>query len=171
MTINGTSPNFRIKIRRADNSETDYLFEGKYREMRFYSEDFYKTPQGGRARSGRALQKFKWILNYYEIDFTEFISDDDAYKVRDILNSEAAGDKILITPSDSIIGRYEEVVQLVDDAGSKGKKQLTPRFRASWNKGSKGLLITYVSAEPLSYFNWENPANAQQVYLTNFHKQ
>lgn len=163
-TINGTSPAFKIKIVREGKASVTHTFSHRYKELRFHSEDFYKTPEGGRARSGKALQKFKWIINYYEIDFTEFIADEDAYKVQDVLNAEAEGAELIITPCLEILQRYEKIVQL-KQGGSAGKKQLTQRFRAKWNRGSKGLLLTYVSAEAQRNFNWQNPADVTQVYL------
>jgi hypothetical protein len=166
-TINGTSKNFIIRVVDDNGGGKNYIFSHKFKELRYYAEDVYKTPEGsGRARSGKLLSQFKWVINYYEIDFSEFIEDEDAYKVQAVLNAETEGKKLFITPSLDILSRFEEIAQS-KNRGSAGKKELTQRFRSDTNRGSKGLVLTYESVYPQGNFNWEDPANVRHICLKN----
>jgi len=153
-TLNGTSSNFKITINQQGHTgSTVYTFSNKFKELREYVEESYKSAL---SRSGLELSKFRWVKYYFEIDWSEYINTEDAMKVKAILNAEIQGKTLTLMPNLDVPKRTFKITQMKNSGGAE-KKQVTQIYRNRNVVGSKGLLLTYVTVDNFSEVNWVDP--------------
>lgn len=147
---NGISKQFRFHIIDNNNVETVLEFSFKHRSLRYFMDEKYCSAQ---LVDGSIKQKFLYAHHYFEIDWAELITGEDADKLASVINAERLGYRLLLEPHTDVPSLRYEVVQLKDDDGLTEKMEFSQIINHRNSAGNKGVLRNYRTKHP--HYGWE----------------
>ena len=157
---------FRIYVKKPDGSHFKrYNFSMQFQSLREYVELHYSDAV---LIDGRKVQKFKWAYYFYTIDFSSHAGKDDALKIKEILNYEAAGYRIFLMPHIDAPHRIKEVI--TTKSSGVAKMELSMDYQRSTAHGNIGLILEYETVHPECEVDWFDTDKIQGV-LTEAHME
>jgi hypothetical protein len=161
---NGISKQFRFKVEDpVTRTPTYFDFSFKYQSMKYWTKETWvvHTDLGGTDHD-----KFRYLHHYFEINWSELITGEDADKLSAIRNAEFRGARLFITPHIDVLSREFEV-KSVKESGEQ-IIEFSQIVNNSMSPGNKGTIIVYKTVRP--HYRWDivDPSTQQGIISSIF---
>lgn len=140
--INGSSDNFSIRLVNSAGISETINFSTKYKALTEY--DITISARHELLKGGK-VKKPKHINLEWDIDFSEYLSKNDAKFINKIKNAEIDNSKIFLTPHTDAPHRNYRVIII------ENKRQLGKHYG---NQPNKDYVISFENADVITYHGW-----------------
>lgn len=140
--INGSSDKFSFRIVFPSGTSEVINFSSKFQALNEYDSSTHLRHE---LIKGAKVKKVKHVNLEWEIDFSEFLSKDDAKLINKIKNAEYDNCKLFLTPHTDAPNRKFRVL-IIEEPRKLGKHY--------GNQANKDYVLKFENADTISRYNW-----------------